>query len=103
MPRYDAAWMYGVPSTGWPQKTLRDLPPKVLPLELASELQLPLGAIAGPPSLGAPSSARVFSLFNPSIVAAPAGLCERCAYVASVRADPLHQYVQSYWPAGTAD
>ena len=29
--------------------------------------------------------------FNPSIVPAPDGLCPRCAYVASLRVDPLHQ------------
>ena len=32
-----------------------------------------------------------YATFNPSIVPAPRGLCQRCAYVASLRVDSLHQ------------
>ena len=34
---------------------------------------------------------RVMGGFNPSIAPAPAGLCPRCAYVATVRVEALHQ------------
>ena len=54
-------------------------------------IDLDLGPISGPPSLGLPATDREMGIFNPSLVAAPAGLCERCAYVAAVRVGPLHQ------------
>ena len=53
------------------------------------DLKLPM--IAGPAELGAPASARRMGTFNPSIVRAPHRLCPRCAWVAALRVDPLHQ------------
>jgi hypothetical protein len=47
--------------------------------------------VAGPSGLGQPARDRRAHLFNPSIVRAPAGLCPRCAFIASARADVLHQ------------
>ena len=54
-------------------------------------IDLDLGDISGPPSLGLPARAREMGIFNPSLGAAPANLCPRCAWVAAVRVDPLHQ------------
>lgn len=54
-------------------------------------LDLGLPQIAGPALLGPPASARRVAAFNPSIVPAPYGLCPRCAWVVSLRVDPLHQ------------
>ena len=70
--------------------------PSVLPLQHTREFDLGLnnrrvsgmlqrishGHLRHPPPLRA---------FNPSIVAAPQGLCDRCAFVASVRAEVMHQ------------
>ena len=53
------------------------------------DLKLPI--IAGPEELGAPAQARHMGTFNPSLVQAPHGLCPRCAWVATLRVDPLHQ------------
>ena len=66
---------------------------QVLPLskEAMTLIDLDLGVISGPPSLGLPARNREMGIFNPSLVAAPANLCRRCAYVAAVRVDPLHQ------------
>jgi hypothetical protein len=104
MPRsYDAAWMYDVrnawatapSSASAPSSSprwLRGLPPKILNLQGETvDLGLPLPPIAGPRSLGAPASAKVFNTFNPAIVPAPRNLCPRCAYVVALRADALHQ------------
>ena len=41
--------------------------------------------------MGEPTLKRPVKLYNPSLVAAPNGLCPRCAFVAAVRADTLHQ------------
>ena len=48
--------------------------------------------VTGPSSLGQSASRRRrLHFYNPSISAAPSGLCPRCAYVATLRADVLHQ------------
>ena len=47
--------------------------------------------VSGPPELGLPAAPRVLHTFNPSIAPAPSGLCPRCMYVVSLRADALHQ------------
>lgn len=47
--------------------------------------------VSGPPELGQPARQRVLHTFNPSITTAPRGLCLRCAYIVSLRADALHQ------------
>lgn len=66
--------------------------PAVLALEKTPvALAVRYRSFGGPASLGEPARPRDVRLFNPSIVRAPAGLCERCAYVAAVRADTLHQ------------
>ena len=72
---------------------LRRQRPQVLPLEQGGPvlLDLDLGPISGPPNLGPPARAREMGIFNPSLAPAPAGLCPRCAYVAALRVDPLHQ------------
>ena len=54
-------------------------------------LRVKLGHIAGPDSLGIPALPHYMGQFNPSIVAAPDGLCPRCAHLVSLRVDPLHQ------------
>ena len=54
------------------------------------DLDVPL-RVAGPSDLGAPTRERELRLFNPSIVVSPRGLCRRCAFVATLRADALHQ------------
>ena len=54
-------------------------------------LFLDIGRFSGPPELGEPAQSRPIKFYNPSIVAAPDGLCPRCAFVAAVRADALHQ------------
>lgn len=54
-------------------------------------LDLNLGPIAGPESLGLPTHAREMGIFNPSLARAPKSLCPRCRYVAALRVDPLHQ------------
>ena len=51
--------------------------------------------ISGPVELGLPARVRPLHLFNPSLVASPKGLCPQCAYVASLRADVLHQCDES--------
>ena len=63
-------------------------------LHLDSVQRLEIGVrltVAGPAELGVPARERPLHLFNPSLVAAPAGLCARCTFVAAMRADPLHQ------------
>jgi len=47
--------------------------------------------VSGPVELGLPARERPLHLYNPSLVASPKGLCPRCAYVATLRADVLHQ------------
>ena len=67
-------------------------PPRLV-LDVASR-SLDLGHavnVKGPEDLGQPAQERPVSFFNPSIVRAPQGLCPRCVFVASLRADVLHQ------------
>lgn len=53
---------------------------------------LDLGVFAGPPSQGvAAARPRPMGTFNPSIAPAPPSLCRRCAFVATLRVDALHQ------------
>ena len=60
--------------------------------ESLTPLHVKLGHIEGPSVFGVPSQSHHYmGQFNPSIVAAPDGLCPRCAFVASLRIDPLHQ------------
>ena len=72
------------------QAFLRNLKPIVLDAELRS-LSLEVGRVQGPAALGLPAQPRHLGTFNPSIAAAPRGLCPRCAFVVSVRVDALHQ------------
>ena len=99
-PRYDTAQLF-VPSTlaapaharGW----LRGVPPSLLrldgpsrlinvPTELVSELVSARACLFGQQPLSTAPRA-----YNPSIVEAPSGLCERCAYLATVRMSTEHQ------------
>lgn len=50
-----------------------------------------LPQFSGPPSLGVPAQTHFIAQYNPSIVVAPKGLCSRCQYMASLRADAMHQ------------
>ena len=72
---------------------LRGLQPQVLSLDGQPPvlINLSLPAIDGPASLGQPARNREMGLFNPSMVAAPAGLCPRCAFMTAIRVDALHQ------------
>ena len=58
-------------------------------------LSLAMGEYDGPPDLGIPAKKRMLKVFNPSLIAAPSGLCPRCAFVAAVRVDALHQCDES--------
>lgn len=93
--RYDARRMFGAGrafADGGTTQWLRKIAPQVLRLEDSPLLlDLDLGVIRGPPSLGPPADAREMGIFNPAIVPAPRGLCPRCAHVATLRVDPLHQ------------
>jgi len=70
---------------------LRAKPPFVLSLDEVRPLGDFVGQVSGPSALGLPARPRRLGLFNPSIAPAPTGLCPRCAFVASVRVDALHQ------------
>ena len=60
--------------------------------EALAPLRVKLGHIEGPDTMGVPGQAgHYMGQFNPSIVPAPDGLCPRCAYLVSLRIDPLHQ------------
>ena len=76
--------------SGRPPAFLRSLKPIVLDAELRS-LSLEVGRVQGPAILGLAAQPRHLGTFNPSITAAPRGLCPRCAFVVSVRVDALHQ------------
>ena len=72
--------------------------PRVLKLRSMAPLTLTpeFSAIAQPPELaklkGASNPApQPVRYFNPSIAPAPRGLCPRCAYAVTLRADTLHQ------------
>ena len=69
---------------------LRGLPPQVVALDSRPhELRLDVGVIRIPPEHGGGTvTARSY---NPAIARAPRGLCPRCAFVATLRVDSLHQ------------
>ena len=79
-----------------PEEWSRKFKPHVLPLEAVRPIEVGLPAeVATLSTFGTkrdsgPKTQSVKS-FNPSIVAAPAGLCARCAYVVSLRVDAMHQ------------
>ena len=95
--RYDAERMLGAQHAFAPSRRglyLRGLQPHVLALRQLRTLTLHLKPITAPPSRGYTPyqyRPRVMGGFNPSIAPAPAGLCPRCAYVATVRVEALHQ------------
>ena len=65
---------------------------QVLRPQALAPLRVKLGHIEGPDTMGIPGQAgHYMGQFNPSIVPAPDGLCPRCAYLVSLRIDPLHQ------------
>ena len=89
---YDATKMYGA-KAAFASNSGRFLG-RAGPIVLAAAItpiSIDFGNISGPLILGAPAQVRSFGSFNPSLVAAPAGLCPRCAYVASLRVEALHQ------------
>ena len=94
---YDNSRLYGFSKSGWPPAAyLRKQTPRLLPISNeVRTLSLDLGNHTGPESVQEgflkESSSLPAKLFNPSIVAAPPNLCPRCAFVAAVRADVLHQ------------
>ena len=75
--------------------------PHILEVERARVLRLPVGSFRGPVERCRGTRGRHMReciaeeytprVYNPSIAPAPAGLCERCAYVASVRVSHQHQ------------
>ena len=70
---------------------VRRVTPVVLAAAVTTPISIAFGNISGPLSLGAPAQVSSFGSYNPSLVAAPVGLCPRCAYVASLRVEALHQ------------
>ena len=100
--RYDADRMLGADTTFHSPcfRFLRGIEPSILRLEGSSH---PTGANVLGPDLGVSPQGVIKSIrnpnggafpvrfFNPSIVRAPPGLCPRCAYVVSLRADCTHQ------------
>ena len=93
---YSESRMFGAPKSFASANVsvhLRRKRPLVLKLDGGPPalLDIDLGSISGPPSLGPPARAREMGIFNPSLAPAPPGLCPRCAYVAALRVDPLHQ------------
>ena len=97
MPYYDTTRMYN--TSVWPSERvehyIRGVPPRVLEPVTLRAIRVHLGNFSGPPELGEPAQARTVRLFNPSLVAAPAGLCPRCAWAVAIRADALHQCDES--------
>jgi len=95
--KYSQSRLYGAPeafATANISTYLRGRRPVVVTFDKDSTpalLDLDLGPISGPPSLGPPARAREMGIFNPSLAPAPPGLCPRCTYVAALRVDPLHQ------------
>ena len=90
---YEAIKMYGAKAAfaANSSRFLRRAAPIVLATASITPISIDFGNISGPLTLGAPAQIRSFGSFNPSLVAAPAGLCPRCAYVASLRVEALHQ------------
>ena len=72
------------------RRFLRGLPPQVVSLASAPhELHLDVGELRLPAGNG--NGTLTTRAYNPSIARAPRGLCPRCAFVATVRVDSLHQ------------
>ena len=100
--RYDADRMLGADTTFHSPcfRFLRGIEPSILRLEGSAH---PTGANVLGADMGVPPQGVIKShltpngglfpvrFFNPSIVRAPPGLCPRCAYVVSLRADCTHQ------------
>lgn len=93
-PTYSPAQMYGAPRHFAREQCaqfLRGHCASVMPVKQPRTLSVNVGTFAGPPQLGEPAHPRPLRFFNPSLTAAPHGLCPRCVYVVAVRADVLHQ------------
>ena len=89
---YDATKMYGAKAAF--ASDSRSFVGGIAPIVLAAAttpISIELGNISGPLTLGAPAQVNSFGSFNPSRIAAPAGLCPRCVYIASLRVEALHQ------------
>ena len=71
------------------RRFLRGLPPQVVRTSAPHELHLDVGELRLP--AGERNGTLTTRGFNPSIARAPRGLCPRCAFVATVRVDSLHQ------------
>ena len=76
---------------------LRGLRPTTLQLDHVTGLDLPWGAMRGPSDVLSHQCRRYLANasyaprgYNPSVVRAPIGLCERCMFVAAVRVDAQH-------------
>lgn len=70
---------------------LRGLQPTVLvPDSPPHALSIGIGTIRAPVDVGG-NGTREVGTYNPSIARAPRGLCPRCAFVATVRVDEMHQ------------
>lgn len=54
--------------------------------------------VGGPEELGWPAKPRELHTFNPSVARAPRGLCPRCSFVMTLRADALDQCTTSGGP-----
>ena len=89
---YDAEKMYGAQQAFAQADTefvrreapiVLDAPSATIPIEFTN--------ISGPAVLGEAAQIRFMGSFNPSLIAAPPGLCPRCAYVVSMRVEALHQ------------
>ena len=89
---YDAEKMYGTQQAFANADTefvrretpiVLDAPSARIPIEFTN--------ISGPATLGEAAQVRFMGSFNPSLAAAPPGLCPRCAYVVSMRVEALHQ------------
>lgn len=93
---YDASKMYGAQTAfASGEGFVRRLAPVVLTAPRTTPIHINFGNISGPLTLGLPAQLHTFGSYNPSLVAAPTGLCPRCAYVASLRVEALHQCDQS--------
>jgi hypothetical protein len=88
---------FGMPSVTAGTGFLFGVRPAVLRPSLTMTVDLPVGPLRPPaayamgrrkPKSRKPQQLR---LFNPSITAAPPGLCPSCALAVSVRVDSLHQ------------
>ena len=91
---YEAEKMYGAAQAFEASRNgvgfVRQMAPVVLNAPI-TPIHIEFGNISGPISLGEPARARPLGSYNPSLAAAPPGLCPRCAYVASLRVEALHQ------------